>query len=137
MTDEAELKHPEAQRLVDVGLFEGLSIADLAEIASEMRLRWLDVGDVAVAEGGDWSKLFVVLDGNVTVHRQGRHLADLGPGDVFGEAGVMTKQARNATIIATTPTEVAVLMGWDFRSLIDRFPKIESNADSIIEARST
>lgn len=136
MTDEAVVRHPDSSSLEGVDLFAGLSSEDLSEIAAQMKLAQLDVGHVAAAQGTDSSKLFVILDGSVTVHREGRHLADLGPGDVFGEAGVMTKQGRNATIIATMPTEVAILMGWDFRSLVDRFPEIKSNADAIIEARS-
>jgi hypothetical protein len=52
------------------------------------------------------------------LHRSGRHVADLGPGDVFGETGVLALKPRNASVIATTPVQVAVAMGWDVRSLL-------------------
>jgi len=80
------------------------------------------VGTALIVEGGDPTKFYVLLDGHVTVHREGSHVADLGPGDCFGELGVIAKQARNATVIATTPITVAAAMGWDLRDQLEANP---------------
>ena len=55
--------------------------------------------------------MFLLFDGDVTAHRSGHHPADLHAGDVFGEAGTVSLEHRNATVIATTPARLGVLMG--------------------------
>ena len=40
------------------------------------------------------------------VHRGGRQVATLGPGDYFGELSSSTPSPRDATVIATTPVEL-------------------------------
>jgi CRP-like cAMP-binding protein len=80
-----------------------------------------------LAEEGDLPTSFqVLLDGHVTVHRDGVHLDDLGAGDYFGEVGVLSLGARNASVIATTPVRVATAMGWDLRSLLDENPELRA-----------
>lgn len=123
-------------RLAGVELFADLSDAERAEVASKMRLIRVPVGNVLAEEGGLASKSFVILDGAMTVHRAGRHLADLGPGDVVGETGALALLPRNATVIATLPSEIAALMGWDLRELLERFPAVKARADALVAART-
>lgn len=125
-----------ADRLAGVELFSDLSDDQRAQIATQMRLVRVPVGEVLVQEGDLPSKFFVILDGAMTVHRDGHHLADLGPGDVAGETGAVGLLPRNATVIATLPSEIAVLMGWDLRALLDEFPSIKERADAVIAARA-
>lgn len=87
-----------------------------------MRLDRHPVGTVLVEQGDLSTKFFVILTGHVTVHRDGTHIADLGPGDFFGEMGVLALEDRNATVIATTPVEVAQMMGWRLRETLGEFP---------------
>ena len=74
-----------------------------------------------------------MVEGYVTVHHGGRHIADLGPGDVFGERGDLALKPRNASVIANTPVKVAVAMGWDVRDLLGDRPRL--NAALEAEAR--
>ena len=106
--------------LEGVGFVSGLSEAERTDLSSTFRAEDHPVGTVLIVEGGDATKFFVLLDGHVTVHREGRHLVDLGPGDCFGEMGVIALEERSATVIATTPIKVAVAMGWDLRDLLER-----------------
>ena len=47
------------------------------------------------------------------VEREGEHIADLGPGDFFGEQGLLEKQARSATVIATSPVRLIKIEHWE------------------------
>lgn len=109
----------DASELEQVGFVTGVSDAERADLAAVFRKEQHPVGAVLTVEGGDSNKFFVLLDGHVTVHREGRHLRDLGPGDSFGELGVVAMAPRTATVIATTPIEVAVAMGWDLRARLE------------------
>lgn len=123
--------------LADTPFFAGLPDADLAELAERMRVAEVEVGGVLASEGEQLrTQFYLVLDGHVTVHREGRHVADLGPGDVFGEAGAAKLQPRNATVIATTPATVASVLGWDLREVMERSPALAARVDEILEERS-
>jgi CRP/FNR family transcriptional regulator, cyclic AMP receptor protein len=49
--------------------------------------------------------------------RNGRRLASLGPGDVFGEIGVLENEMRTASVVATSPMRLVKLSTWDVKRL--------------------
>jgi CRP/FNR family transcriptional regulator, cyclic AMP receptor protein len=128
---------PSADQLAGVELFSGMSPEELEDVAGTMQLVSAPVGDVLTSESDDMkAKFFVLLQGTVTVHRDGHHVADLGPGEVFGEAVSEAGQPRNATVIVTTPAELGVVMGWDLRALMERLPSVRTRLDEIASSRS-
>ncbi len=132
-----EAERVEAGELGGVELFEGLPVDDLEAIAAKMRRTSVPVGSVLAQEGELSSKAFVILSGAMTVHRNGRHVADLGAGEIVGEAGTTTLLRRNATVIATMPSVIAVLMGWDLRDLVERFPVLKARVEATAASRAT
>jgi CRP/FNR family transcriptional regulator, cyclic AMP receptor protein len=125
------------ERLGGVGLFADLSDEERAQVADRMRLERSPRGAVVAEEGDLPTKFFAILDGHVTVHRDGHHVADLGAGEVFGEAGVAALQPRNASVIATTAVEVGVLMGWDLRDLMVAIPALGARVEAMIADRAS
>ena len=105
-------------------LSTGLSAKDWTALGRVMKVRNHPRGTVLAEEGDLPTAFHVLLDGHVTVHREGVHLNDLGAGDYFGEVGVLSLQTRNASVIATTPVRVATAMGWDLRTLLDENPEL-------------
>ena len=89
--------------LTTAGALSDVADEDRAALAEIMRIEDRPRGHVLVEEGDIPDKFFLLVNGHVTVHRSGRHVADLGPGDVFGETGVLALKPRNASVIATTP----------------------------------
>jgi CRP-like cAMP-binding protein len=124
-------------RLADVELFSDLGPEERDQLARQMTLRRAPVGAVIAHEGDLPTKFFVLLSGTVGIERGGVHLADLGPGDVFGEAGAVVLRARNATVTVTSDAEIGELMGWDLRGLIARYPSVKAKIDTIVQERST
>ena len=108
-----------ASELERVGFVAGATDEERDDLAAIFRVEDLPVGSALVIEGDAPTKFYVLLAGHVTVHREGTHLCDLGPGDSFGELGVVGLLPRTATVVATTPVKVAVAMGWDLRERLD------------------
>ena len=85
---------------------------------------------------GDYSYDVTIIDeGQAEVVHEGQVVATLGPGDVFGEAGVLGKAQRNATVRASTPMRLITLTGWDLRRLRGRIPALEQRLNDLAAAR--
>jgi CRP-like cAMP-binding protein len=59
----------------------------------------------------------VIVEGEADVIVHGDTVNTLGPGDFFGESGVIEKQQRNATVVAKTRMRLVTLTGWDLRRM--------------------
>jgi CRP/FNR family transcriptional regulator, cyclic AMP receptor protein len=125
------------EQLQSTPMFDGLDPGLLERIAAEMQAQSVPLGTVFASEGDLPTKFFVVLDGWVTVHRHGHHVADLGPGQVFGETGAVTLQPRNASVIATTPVRIASMMGWELRTLLEESPEVHERIDALVAERGS
>src|SRR6266516_575061 len=108
--------------LSEVPLFSALSKRDLALIAKSAEDVKVDAGKVLVTEGSAGAEFFVIMDGKARVTRRGRKVAELGPGQFFGELALLDRAPRNATVVAETPMEVLVLGQREFAALIDEVP---------------
>jgi CRP/FNR family cyclic AMP-dependent transcriptional regulator len=120
-----------------VPLFAGCSKAELRElavVADELDLR---EGRTLVREGQHGREFFVLVDGTVRVSRKGRKLAELGPGDWFGEIALLTDTARTATVTATSPIRVLVLTDRAFRRVVQWMPSIALKVLSTVGQRLT
>jgi CRP-like cAMP-binding protein len=108
--------------LRQVSLFSALSRKELGLVARRAEDVKVEAGKVLVSEGAPGSEFFVIVDGSAKVMRQGRKVANLGPGDAFGELALLDKAPRNATVVAETPMEVVVLGPREFAGIIDEVP---------------
>lgn len=127
----------DAADLESTPIFSGLSEDDRTALAGALTVKQHPRGTVLAEEGALPTMFHVLLDGHVTVHRDGVHLNDLGPGDYFGEVGVLSLEARNASVIATTPVRVATAMGWDLRALLDEHPNLKEQLAATAADRAT
>jgi CRP/FNR family cyclic AMP-dependent transcriptional regulator len=108
--------------LSQVPLFSALSKKDLALIGKSAEDVKVDAGKVLVTEGSAGAEFFVIIEGKARVTRRGRKVADLGPGQFFGDLALLDRAPRNATVVADTPMEVLVLGQREFAALIDEVP---------------
>jgi CRP-like cAMP-binding protein len=126
----------EASQLADIPLFAELSGADLVVLAERMHELEVTAGGFVVEQGELSYKFYVILEGTAVVEREGGHLADLGPGDFFGEMGIVGHSRRGADVIATSPMRMVVLVGWDLRMLMDEFPRLRRQIQHAIVDRA-
>jgi len=67
------------------------------------------VGTRLLVEGEVGDQMLVIISGSASVQRGGRKIATLAPGNVIGELGVLSRAPRNATVVTTSDSEVAVI----------------------------
>lgn len=105
-------------------LFAGVDAAGLEKIAD--RIRELDVpADRVIARQGEiGTGFFVIASGMVRVVRDGETIAELGPGDFFGELSVLDGKPRNAQVVSTEPTVCLALATWDFEAVVAEQPSV-------------
>ena len=122
-------------RLKQIPLFEKFSEDELRQIAPFAEEKSVEEGDVLVREG-DYSYQFVAIEeGTATVVRGGETLAELGPGDFFGEIGLLEKSLRTATVQATSPMRLITLTGWDMARVEKAMPEAIEQLHRVIEER--
>jgi len=82
-------------------------------------------GEVVVREGDSALNLFLVADGHARVERKGAGpVGRLGPGDFFGELGLIEEHGRTATVVAEDEMTCYLLPAWEFRSLLNEHPEM-------------
>ena len=63
-------------------------------------------------------------------------MAELGPGQWFGEASLLTGAPRNATVVALTEAEVAELPKAAFEASLKREPELLERLVDLMEQRA-
>jgi CRP/FNR family transcriptional regulator, cyclic AMP receptor protein len=124
------------KRLKAVPLFAGLSKKERERVA-----RWADeidepVGYHLIDQGRFAYEFFVLLEGNVEVRRGDEPLAELGPGDFFGEVALVEHDRRTATVMATMPVRAIVMFGRDFDQMRAEMPVVAEKIEAAVRERS-
>ena len=123
-------------RLKATPLFEGLNRKERQALAPRADEVDLAEGRAIVREG-EWAyEFFAIESGTAEVRRGEQLLAELGPGDFFGEMGLVEDTRRNATVIATSPVTVIVMTAQAFRQTARELPDVARKIQSAVEARS-
>jgi CRP/FNR family cyclic AMP-dependent transcriptional regulator len=73
-----------------------------------------------IIEGSGGAAFFLIDSGEARVSSKGVQLANLGPGDYFGETALIDGGPRSATVTAATDLVCYGLTFWEFRPLVER-----------------
>jgi len=126
----------DASQLESVPLFADLSRRDLKAVAQHADEVELANGAKIVEQGRLAYELFVIQSGNADVLIDGEVIAQLGPGDVVGEIGVLKTHMRTATVVATTPVKAIVMFGPELTALTDSLPGVLTELERLITERT-
>lgn len=89
-------------------LFKDVPEANISGMLAASRAVPVRASDVVVMEGNEGETYFIILEGKATVHRRynkdelPKLVAELGPGQSFGEEALLSNVARNATVRMVT-----------------------------------
>jgi CRP/FNR family cyclic AMP-dependent transcriptional regulator len=122
-------------RLREIPLFAGLGKKERREVARQGDEVEVEPGRHLVREGEFAYEFFAIEEGRAEVRRGDQLLAELGPGDFFGEMGLIGNVTRNASVIAATPLRVMVLTGSAFRHIERELPAVSKQIRRAIEER--
>ena len=122
-------------RLASVPLFAGLSRKERRAVAQRADEVDVESGYQLVREGEFAYEFFAIEEGTADIRRGEQHLAELGPGDFFGEMGLIENAPRNASVTASSPLTAVVMTGSAFRQIDRELPEVAKQIRKAIDER--
>ncbi len=122
-------------RLKTLPLFADLSNRELERIAAWADEVDLPAGKHLIEQGAFAHEFFVIAEGTAEVTHDGQHLADLGPGDFFGEIALLENHRRTASVVATSPLRVVVMFAREFEAMERELPEVAARVREAMTAR--
>jgi CRP-like cAMP-binding protein len=126
----------DVEQLKRIPLFSDASDEELRKVATFAESKEVAEGTELVREGGFSRALMAIEDGGAEVTREGEHIADLGQGDIFGEAGMLDDSMRSATVTTTSRTKVISLGHFEVKRLKKSAPGVYQRIEQLVEERS-
>lgn len=121
--------------LRNVPLFGSLSKKELERIARSGDEITMTAGTLLVDQGQTGREAFVIMDGSVTVKRNGRKIATLGPGAIVGELSLLDHGPRTATAVCDTECTLFVIDQRHFVAVLDDIPSIGHKMLALLAGR--
>lgn len=116
-------------------LFGDLGKKERQLLASRAEAVDVPEGKVLAEQGRTAYEFFVIREGTACVERGGQLVAEVGPGDFFGEVGIVTHQPRNATVRATSAMKLLVITAQAFRGMERDTPTVARQIEQAVEDR--
>jgi CRP/FNR family transcriptional regulator, cyclic AMP receptor protein len=113
--------------LARLSLFEASPRRELAKVAAISVDARRPAKTLLTREGMDGGLLFVILDGEAEVVRDGKVLGTLRQGDVVGELSLIDGHPRSASVRAVTDVHVLEIPADEFRNLVKSSAKLSIN----------
>ncbi len=128
------------QMLKSIDLLSPLSDEERVVIADRLQYAPFARGDVITKQDSIAHWLYIIAFGEAEVHyeqpgRAPRIIGSVRAGQFFGEMGLLTGEARNATVIARTDVECYRLDRASFQGLLLARPEIANEVSRVIAAR--
>jgi len=128
-------KDPKIEILKSIPLFSGLAGGELERIARLLDEVDVPAGKVLMRQGELGAEMFIVVSGRFTIERDGRTIAERGPGDSLGEMALLSEGPRTATVTAAEPGRLFVVGHRQFHSLMDLSPAIRLHVLDVLARR--
>ena len=116
-------------------LFEGVEEDKLAKIAPFTMIVEFPEDKVIIQEGGYSNDFYAIDEGEVEVTKGGETIATLGPGDVFGEQGLLEQQERSASVVAKSTVRALKIEHWELSRMRKAMPEVVQDLVKTVEAR--
>jgi Fe-S-cluster-containing dehydrogenase component/CRP-like cAMP-binding protein len=122
--------------------FVGVPAEDLAAFASTVLLRELPAGADVVVQRQYGHAMFVIVSGAVAIRAVGAddNIVELGrldrPGEFFGEAVLLGRGERTATVTAVTPVMLLEIEKHRFDLLTRRHRSVREHLEGVYHARA-
>lgn len=125
----------DASQLKRFSLFENVEDEKLAKIAPFTQLVEFPEGKLIIEEGGFANDFYAIDEGTVSVTKGGAEVAQLGPGAVFGEQGLLEKQERSASVTAVSVVRALKIEHWELKRMKRAMPEVIAGLIKTVEER--
>jgi PPM family protein phosphatase len=126
-TEDSERSH-QVNRQIDtlrhVSLFRDLTLRETVAVLSKMQSFECEAGHVLIREGERDDRLFVLVEGQLSVSRQGQELNKLTSGAHIGEMALVSKRPRTATVTTQKPSKMLMMERTDFETILHKAPAL-------------
>jgi CRP-like cAMP-binding protein len=112
------------ERLAGLTLFADLPLAQIESIAHRFEEQVFVEGQRILRTGLSGAGLFVIVDGQAVIRIGGTERARFGPGEVFGEIGVLTGEPPNADVEAATLLRCLQIPLAEVEPFLVEYPKV-------------
>jgi trk system potassium uptake protein TrkA len=114
----------QVELLSKVPLFAACSRNELRDIAKLGTPIEVDEGAYLTKESKPGREFFLVLDGTASCRVRKKEVRRFRPGGYFGELALLSGGVRTADVVASTPMELLVFDGREFRSMLMTTPSV-------------
>jgi CRP/FNR family cyclic AMP-dependent transcriptional regulator len=127
----------DATQLKRIPIFENVPDEDLTVITTFATSDEFPESAVIVKEGDYANSFMAIEEGTAKVTRNGEHVGDLGPGDIFGEVGLIEKEKRTATVEATSRVKLIKIEHWELQRMKKKLPEVYEKIERVAAERGT
>ena len=115
--------------------FSMFSKAEIKKISDAGTKVSLPEGWSPIAERTGADKAYVILEGEVSVRHEGKEVARLGQGDIIGEAAIIGRTLRTASVVALTKLELLHFTAEALRQLDGEMPTFHQALEKVAALR--
>jgi CRP/FNR family transcriptional regulator, cyclic AMP receptor protein len=92
-------------------------------------------GETIFVEGQARDVMYVVLEGEVDIQKNGQSLYTAGPGELVGEMAMIDAQGRSASAVALSPCRLAVVDEKQFLFMVQETPNFALDVMRVLVGR--
>ena len=115
--------------------YDAFSPEEIARISAAGTRVHVPQGWSPIWERTPADKAYLILDGTVSVRQHGEEIAQLGKGDIVGEAAIVNHSLRTASIVALTPLELIHFTDEAVRALCEEMPSFQAALEAVAVER--
>ena len=129
-------KEKRIEMLARLDRFRDLSDDEIHRVVEEATYLTVPESWALMVEKTPADKAYLILDGEVSIRRDGKEVARVGAGELIGEMALVNHKLRNATVVAETPLEVLHFTDEVVKRLNDQIPQFQQALSGASQERS-